>query len=212
VACSLPNTDPVHKVSIIPRGLGALGYMQQRPEHDRYMMTRSQLESSIQVALAGTLAEEIVFNDVGTGASNDLERATEIARSMVMDYGMSRLGRMNFRDSNRNPFLYSGAELARVQHHSEETAREIDQEVKRILDEALEKTRRILEARRAALEAISQQLIKQEVIDSTELKRIIEENSPSPMIVPGTDSENKKRQFGRPARDIDPSEMEKAEG
>ena len=74
VACSLPNTDPVHKVSIIPRGLGALGYMQQRPEHDRYMMTRSQLESGIQVALAGTLAEELTFEDVGTGASNDLER------------------------------------------------------------------------------------------------------------------------------------------
>ncbi len=113
VACSLPNTDPVHKVSIIPRGLSALGYMQQRPEYDRYIMTRSQLESSIQVALAGTVAEELVFDDVGTGASNDLERATEVARSMVMDYGMSRLGRINFRESNRNPFLYSGMEMAR---------------------------------------------------------------------------------------------------
>jgi cell division protease FtsH len=213
IAFSLPNTDPVHKVSIIPRGLSALGYMQQRPEHDRYMMTRSQLESSIQVALAGTLAEELVFDDVGTGASNDLERATEIARSMVMDYGMSRLGRINFRESNRNPFIYSGADMPRVQHHSEETAREIDQEVKRILDEGLERTRHILESRRAALEALSRELIKQEVIDASELKRIIEENSPSPMIVPGTDTESKKRSFpSRPARDIDPSEMEKAEG
>jgi cell division protease FtsH len=214
VACSLPNTDPVHKVSIIPRGLSALGYMQQRPEHDRYMMTRSQLESSIQVALAGTLAEEITFEDVGTGASNDLERATEIARSMVMDYGMSRLGRINFRDSNRNPFLYAGMEMPRAQHHSEQTAREIDQEVKRILDESLERTRHILKSRKPALEAIAQELLKQEVIDSTELKRIIEENSPSPMIVPGTDSENKKRLTipPRPARDIDPSEMEAAEG
>jgi cell division protease FtsH len=214
VAYSLPNTDPVHKVSIIPRGLGALGYMQQRPEHDRYMMTRSQLESSIQVSLAGTLAEEITFEDVGTGASNDLERATEIARSMVMDYGMSRLGRINFRESNRNPFLYTGTEYSRVQHHSEQTAREIDQEVKRILEEALERTRRILNSRRAALEAISQELLKQEVIDATELKRIIEESSPSPMIVPGTDSEGKKRLSvpPRPARDIDPSEMEAAEG
>jgi cell division protease FtsH len=213
VAFSLPNTDPVHKVSIIPRGLSALGYMQQRPEHDRYMMTRSQLESSIQVALAGTLAEELVFADVGTGASNDLERATEIARSMVMDYGMSRLGRINFRESNRSPFIYSGADMPRVQHHSEETAREIDQEVKRILDEGLERTRHILESRRAALEAVSRELIKQEVIDASELKRIIEENSPSPMIVPGTDNESKKRSFpSRPARDIDPSEMERAEG
>ncbi|MEX2317224.1 MAG: ATP-dependent zinc metalloprotease FtsH [Pirellulales bacterium] len=214
VACSLPNTDPVHKVSIIPRGLSALGYMQQRPEHDRYMMTRSQLESSIQVALAGTLAEEITFDDVGTGASNDLERATEIARSMVMDYGMSRLGRINFRESNRNPFLYGGMEMPRSQYHSEQTAREIDQEVKRILDESLERTRHILQSRGAALEAISQALLKQEVIDASELKRIIEENSPSPMIVPGTDSESNKRLSvpPRPARDIDPSEMEAAEG
>jgi cell division protease FtsH len=214
VASSLPNTDPVHKVSIIPRGLSALGYMQQRPEYDRFIMTSSQLESSIQVALAGTLAEEMIFDDVGTGASNDLERATEIARSMVMDYGMSKLGRINFRESNRNPFIYSGMDMPRVQHHSEQTAREIDQEVKRILDEGLHRTRHILETRRAALVAISDLLIKQEVIDATELKRIIEENSPSPMIVPGTDADGKKRSspVPRPARDIDPSEMEAGGG
>ncbi|MEX2092025.1 MAG: ATP-dependent zinc metalloprotease FtsH [Pirellulales bacterium] len=212
VACSLPNTDPVHKVSIIPRGLSALGYMQQRPEYDRYMMTRSQLESNIQVALAGTLSEELIFDDVGTGASNDLERATEIARSMVMDYGMSRLGRINFRESNRNPFLYSGMDMPRVQHHSEETAREIDQEVKRILEEGLQRTRHILETRRDALVAVSQALLKQEVIDATELKRLIEENSTSPMIVPGTVADGRKRPVTRPAKDIDPSEMERAEG
>jgi cell division protease FtsH len=186
VAYSLPNTDPVHKVSIIPRGLSALGYMQQRPEHDRYMMTRGQLESSIEVALAGTLAEELIFDDVGTGASNDLERATEIARSMVMDYGMSRLGRVNYRESNRNPFLYMGMEQPRAQHHSEQTAREIDQEVKRIIEEGLERTRQILATRRPALEAIAQALLEHEVIDATQLGKLIEENSPSPMIVPGT--------------------------
>jgi cell division protease FtsH len=214
VAASLPNTDPVHKVSIIPRGLSALGYMQQRPERDRYMMTRSQLEASIQVALAGTLAEELIFDDVGTGASNDLERATEIARSMVMDYGMSRLGRINFRENNRNPFIYSGMEMPRTQYHSEQTAREIDQEVKRILDEALERTRHILETRKPALIAISEQLIKQEVIDAAELKRLIEEHSPSPMIVPGTSADGKRRTspIGKPGLDIDPSEMERAEG
>ena len=108
VAYSLPNTDPVHKVSIIPRGLAALGYTMQRPEGDRYLMTQSELESRIQVLLAGTMAEEMIFDDVSTGAQNDLERATEIARSMVMDYGMSRLGRVNFRESNRSPFLVSG--------------------------------------------------------------------------------------------------------
>ncbi|QEG37948.1 ATP-dependent zinc metalloprotease FtsH [Bythopirellula goksoeyrii] len=192
VAFSLPNTDPVHKVSIIPRGLSALGYMQQRPDRDRYMMTRGQLESGIQVALAGTLAEELIFDEVATGASNDLERATEIARSMVMDYGMSRLGRVNYRENNRNPFLATGAEGGRMATHSEQTAREIDQEVKRLLDESLDRARSILENRRAALVAISEELMIQEVIDAEELKRIVEENSPSPMIVPGTDSENKR--------------------
>jgi cell division protease FtsH len=104
--------------------------------------------------------------------------------------------------------------MPRSQYHSEQTAREIDQEVKRILDESLQRTRHILQSRRAALEAISQALLKQEVIDASELKRIIEENSPSPMIVPGTDSESNKRLSvpPRPARDIDPSEMEAAEG
>ena len=105
VAASLPNTDPVHKVSIIPRGLAALGYMMQRPEGDRYLLTQGELESRIQVALAGTLGEEMIFGDVSTGDQNDLERATEIARSMVMDYGMSRLGRASYRESRRSPFL-----------------------------------------------------------------------------------------------------------
>ncbi len=215
VASSLPNTDPVHKVSIIPRGLAALGYTMQRPEQDRFLMTQSELESRIQVLLGGTVAEELIFSDISSGAQNDLERATEIARSMVMDFGMSKLGRINFRDSNRNPFLVSALEIPRSQHHSEQTAREIDQEVKRILDEGLNRTRHILESRRAALEAVSQQLIKQEVIDSTELKQLIESNSPSPMIVPGTDFDGKRRTSAAPAKpalDIDASDMEKAEG
>jgi cell division protease FtsH len=190
VAYSLPNTDPVHKVSIIPRGLGALGYMMQRPEHDRFMRTRAQLESSIQVMLAGTIAEEIVFDDVGTGASNDLERATEAARGMVMDYGMSRLGRVNFREGGRNMFL-GGDSSPQVRYYSEQTAREIDQEVKRIIDEQLDRTRNILESRRAALDGIAKALIEHEVIDGAQLKDIIEKSSSSPMLVPGTDAERK---------------------
>jgi cell division protease FtsH len=214
VASSLPNTDPVHKVSIIPRGLAALGYTMQRPEQDRFLMTQSELESRIQVLLGGTVAEELIFSDISSGAQNDLERATEIARSMVMDFGMSKLGRINFRDSNRSAFLIGTLE-PRSQHHSEQTAREIDQEVKRILDEGLNRTRHILESRRSALEAVSQELMKQEVIDSAELKRLIEVNSPSPMIVPGTDADGKRRTSAAPAKpalDIDASDMEKAEG
>jgi cell division protease FtsH len=197
VAYSLPNTDPVHKVSIIPRGLAALGYTMQRPEHDRYLMTRGELESRIQVLFGGTVAEEMIFEDISSGAQNDLERATEIARSMVMDFGMSHLGRVNFRESNRSPFLYSGGEFGHMQHHSEATAREIDQEVKRILDENLERVRAILAERRPALEAVTAELMKHETIDSDQLKRIMEETSPGARIVPGTAAEPKRPNIAR---------------
>ena len=185
VAYSLPNTDPVHKVSIIPRGFAALGYTMQRPAGDRYLMTQGELESRIQVLLAGTVAEEMVFEDLSTGAQNDLERATEIARAMVMDYGMSRLGRVTFREASRSPFLASMGE-ERMPSHSEHTAREIDQEVKRILDEALVRTREILQKRRNALVALAKQLIEVESIDAEVLKQIVEENSSGPRVVPGT--------------------------
>ena len=186
VAYSLPNTDPVHKVSIIPRGLAALGYTMQRPEGDRFLLTQSELESRIQVLLAGTITEEMIFLDVSTGAQNDLERATDIARSMVMEYGMSRLGRVNYRETNRSPFLAVAGGEEKTRSHSEQTAREIDEEVRRIIDEAIEKVRHILEVRRAALEALTKRLIEVESVDSSELKRIIEETSPGPLIVPGT--------------------------
>ena len=134
-------------------------------------MTQGELESRIQVLLAGTAAEEMVFDDVSTGAQNDLERASAIARSMVMDYGMSRMGRVNYRESSRSPFLSTGGEMTREHSHSEQTAREIDQEVKRIIDESIEKVRHILETRLASLRRSSNRLIEKEVIDSDELKR-----------------------------------------
>ena len=202
VAYSLPNTDPVHKVSIIPRGLAALGYTLQRPEGDRYLLTQAELESRVQVLLAGTCSEEMVFEDISTGAQNDLERASAIARSMVMDYGMSRLGRVNFRESNRSAFLAAGPDMQREYSHSEQTAREIDQEVKRIIDESLDKVRHILETRMKSLRALSARLLEKEVIDSDELKSIIEENSPSPQIVPGTATE-RKRHAAEPAEHAD---------
>lgn len=185
VAYSLPNTDPVHKVSIIPRGLAALGYTLQRPEGDRYLMTQSELEARMQVLLAGTLAEEIVFNDISTGAQNDLERASAIARSMVMEFGMSRLGRVNYRESGRTPFLGgSGDSLSR--DHSEQTAREIDEEVKRIVDDMQQRAYQILLERRQALEDVTRRLIEIEVMDSDELARIIDEKHPGPRVKPGT--------------------------
>ena len=186
VAYSLPNTDPVHKVSIIPRGLAALGYTMQRPEGDRYLLTQAELESRIQVLLAGISAEEMIFDDVSTGAQNDLERATEIARSMVMDYGMSRLGRVNYRESGRSIFLGIQSEMPRERSHSEETAREIDEEIKHIIDRSQEKVHEILDTRRPALIALAEELIEKETIDTEKLKQIVEANSASPMIVPGT--------------------------
>jgi cell division protease FtsH len=206
VAASLPNTDPVHKVSIIPRGLAALGYVMQRPEGDRYLLTQPELESRIQVALAGTLGEELIFGDVSTGAQNDLERATEIARSMVMDYGMSRLGRASYRESRRNVFLATQNDLANDRSHSEQTAREIDEEIKHILEESQAKVRHILQTRRPALEALAQRLIVMETIDNAELKEVLETASPTPKIVPGTGDAAKPRTLSDAAAPKDAAE------
>ena len=188
VAYSLPNTDPVHKVSIIPRGIAALGYTMQRPEGDRYLMTQPELEAQMQVLVAGTLSEEIIFRDISTGAQNDLERATNIARGMVMEFGMSRMGKVNYRESNRSPFLAAASGESYGREHSEQTAREIDQEVKRLIDEAIQRTRTILGERRGALEALAQRLIEVEVVDSDDLKSIMDANIAGPRVVPGTNT------------------------
>jgi cell division protease FtsH len=165
--------------------LAALGYTLQRPEGDRFLLTKSDLESRIQVLLAGTITEELIYADISTGAQNDLERATELSRSMVMDFGMSRLGRVSYRENNRSAFLAMAGE-ERLRTHSEKTAREIDEEVRRIIDDSMEKARQIIESRRAVLDALAHRLIEVESIDSSELKRIVEESDPRPRIVPGT--------------------------
>ncbi|QEG38323.1 ATP-dependent zinc metalloprotease FtsH [Roseimaritima ulvae] len=202
VADALPNTDPVHKVSIIPRGMGALGYVMQRPGGDRYLSTKSELDSKLRVLVAGTLVEEMIFEDISTGASNDLERATEIARAMVMDYGMSRLGRVNYRQKNDSAFL-GGGEAGHTNLHSEETAREIDGEVRRIIDEAISQTREILTARREALEAITQRLLEVEAIDGEELSKLIEAHSSGPLVVPGTASKKPRAKISRPGKGVE---------
>jgi cell division protease FtsH len=186
VAYSIPNTDPVHKVSIIPRGVAALGYTMQRPEDDRYLVTQPELEAQMQVLLAGTLTEEMVFRDISTGASNDLERATNIARAMVMQYGMSRLGRVNFREGNRSAFLATGGGESFGRDYSEQTAREIDQEVKRLIDESAAHARTILTERRSALEALANRLMEVEVVDGQDLKKIVDATIDGPRVVPGT--------------------------
>jgi cell division protease FtsH len=185
ISCSLPNTHPVHKISIIPRGVGALGYVLSRPDEDRYLVTQSELESNIKVALGGTVAEELVFREISNGATNDLQQASQIARDMVMQYGMSRLGRVSFHDHDTPAFLPGiGRDGDAV--YSEETAREIDMEVRKILEEATECVRVILQSRRAALEAIARRLMEKEVMDGAELRQMLEHHAPGPRLLFGT--------------------------
>ncbi len=173
VAYLLPAADTVHKISIIPRGAAALGYTLQRPEDDRYLMTREELECRIQVFLGGTLAEEIMLGDYSTGAQNDLERATEIARSMVMDYGMSKLGRVNYRENPRASYI-NEPRLMQTRTHSERTAWEIDQEIRSILEGLFEKTKTLIEDRRETLQKLTEYLLEKEVMDTDELRAVIE--------------------------------------
>src|SRR5262249_40210653 len=159
VACALPNTHPVHKVSIIPRGVGALGYVLRRPEDDRYLTTQSALESHIKVALGGTLAEELVFREISNGATNDLENVNQIAQNMVKKFGMSRLGRVSFQAQGGPAFLPGAPWSEGDGKFSEQTAREIDMEVRRIIEEATEEVRAILKARRAVLEVVDRKSV-----------------------------------------------------
>jgi cell division protease FtsH len=186
VACALPNTHPVHKVSIIPRGVGALGYVLSRPDEDRYLMTQSELENKIKVALGGTVAEELIYREISNGATSDLEQASRIARSMVKEFGMSKLGRICLGEPAGPAFLNNPFTGAGDREYSEQTAREIDQEVSRILSAATAEVTAILEARRAGLEAVAQRLVEIEVIDGSELKQILEQHYPGPKLVPGT--------------------------
>ncbi len=188
VACSLPNTAPVHKVSIIPRGFGALGYVLQRPDDDRHLVTQTELVNRICVALGGIAAEELIYSETSTGPSNDLEQATEIARRMVMDFGMSpKLGRVNYREAKTSPFLRGATvHLATEATHSQETIREIDLEIRRIMDECLEISRDILRSRKAILEEMTKALIEREVMNGEEIQAIIEAHKKGPQLKPGT--------------------------
>ncbi|MBY0523124.1 MAG: ATP-dependent zinc metalloprotease FtsH [Gemmataceae bacterium] len=185
ISCALPNTHPVHKVSIIPRGVGALGYVLSRPDDDRHLMTQSELESHIKVALGGTMAEELIYREVSNGATSDLEKASTIARRMVKEFGMSRLGRVYFRE-HEGPAFLAGAGLEGQRDYSEHTACAIDQEVRKIIDDATEEVREILRSRRAALEAVAQHLMQKEVMDGAELRGFITQHDPGPKLVPGS--------------------------
>jgi cell division protease FtsH len=165
-----------------------LGYVLQRPEDDRYMHTKSELESRIKVALGGTLAEELIYGEIANGATSDLDHASGIARRMVKEYGMSRLGRVFYREPNDAMFMPGVLMPEGPRSFSEETAREIDMEVRSILDQATAEVRAILLARRLALEALAKKLVEKEVIDGAEVRATLEMNYPGPKIVPGSDA------------------------
>ena len=174
VAMLLPGTDPVSKVSIIPRGIAALGYTQQLPTEDRYLMTRDELLDRLQVLLGGRVAEEVIFGDISTGAQNDLQRASDIAGSMVMDYGMSeRLGLLTY---SRQQSRYLDMGLGqREREYSEHTAHEIDLEKNRIINEAHEKVLLKLKNHSGSLRKFAGILLEKESIDGEELKKFAEE-------------------------------------
>jgi cell division protease FtsH len=173
VAASLPNADPVHRISIVPRGIAALGYTLQLPTEDRYLMTRSELLDKLAVLFGGRVAEELVFDEISTGAHNDLTRATDIARRMVIEYGMSpKFGPLAF-EAKRGPVFLDGG-LAAPKEYSEETAREIDQEVARIIQETYARVRDLLTKRRDDLERLARRLLDKEVVEGEELRALLD--------------------------------------
>jgi len=173
VAMSLPETDPVQKISIIPRGIAALGYTMQVPTEDRFLMRRTELLNKIATLLGGRAAEEIVFDDISTGAHNDLSRATDIARSMVKEYGMSRnLGQVYLAHNRQNQFLNPNQDSGG--DYSAMTAHLIDKEIRRIIDDQYDRALDILRSKRDILEQTAEKLLKSEVIDGEELKALAE--------------------------------------
>ncbi len=173
VASVLPGLDPVHKISIVQRGFGALGYTMQLPLEERYLLTREDLASQLAVLLAGRSAEEIAFGHLSTGAQNDLQRATDIARAMVTEFGMSEaLGAVNYTGHKRGAFLDNPFAPDRG-NYSEDTALTIDAEVKRILGEAAATARRVISEQRAVLDTLSARLLEKEVIEAEELRAIL---------------------------------------
>jgi len=176
VAESLPHVDKVHRVSIIPRGIGSLGYTMQLPTEDRYLMTKSELEDRMAVLLGGRVAEELKFQEISTGAQNDLYRATDIARSMVREYGMSeRLGPITF-ERERRPLFLETVMPPSTRDYSEATAQEIDREVAALVENAYQRAKDLLQANRPTLEKVAQVLLAKEVLEGEELRQLLNEH------------------------------------
>jgi cell division protease FtsH len=170
VALALPGTDEVHKVSIIPRGVGALGYTIQRPTEDRYLMTRAELENKMAVLLGGRASEHVVFNEISTGAADDLARATDIARAMVLRYGMSEaLGNVAY-DRERSTFMQPGIPMPQSRDYSESTAKLVDSAVLALIEKAFEKAVAILQINRTLLDRTAEELLKTETLNQPQIE------------------------------------------
>ena len=173
VASFLPNADPVRRISIIPRGIAALGYTLQLPTEDRYLMTRSELLDRLAVLLGGRVAEELTFGEISTGAHNDLQRATDIATSMVKEFGMSdRLGYVTFEKEKKS--LFFPAAFGSGRDYSEETARQIDAEVKKIVDDTYARVKELLTSKKENVNELARLLLEKEVVEEEDLKKILE--------------------------------------
>ena len=177
VAESVKYADPVNRISIIPRGVAALGYTQQRPTEDRYLMTRLELLDRLAVLLGGRVAEELVFGDISTGAQNDLQRATDIARSMVAEYGMSDLlGPVTYERPRQPVFLPENYTSGKS--YSETRATQIDEEISRVMEQAQERARNILSERRKVLDDLARLLGEKEVVQGEDLRKMLAEYTP----------------------------------
>ncbi len=187
-------SDPVHKVSIIPRG-PALGYTLQLPTEDRYLTTKSEMLNRLCVLLGGRMAEQLVFSDVTSGAQDDLAKATQIARKMVCEYGMSeKLGPITYRKKSEEIFL--GRELGEGQNYSDQTAQVIDEEVKRLIAESQERVKKVLVDSRAALESLAKALMEKEVLNGEEITALIEGRPLPPPAAPPASPPPRRRNEG----------------
>ena len=175
VAALTPGCDAVHKISIIPRGLAALGYTQQRPTEDRYLMSQKELEAKIDVLLGGRVAERIMFQDVTTGAHNDLQRATDIARAMVSEYGMGETLGLSTYPRNQGPaFLGQQSAFGATREYSEETAARLDKEVRQILDQREDRVAELITKKKETLIAVAKRLLEKEVLMEDEFMAMVD--------------------------------------
>ena len=188
VSLALPGTDTVHKVSIIPHGVGALGYTIQRPTEDRYLMTRAELEYKMAGLLGGRASETLVFAEVSTGAADDLARATDIARAMVLRYGMSEaLGNVAY-DRDRSPFLQPNFPMPQERIYSEDTANAVDHAVRALVDQAFAQASAILRRNRGLLDRTAAALLETETLGEPEIERLKQEIVSVPALSPAADS------------------------